>query len=224
MAHSSDEAITDPARFWETRYLTHRGESGSMWSGRVNAAVAHEVTALAPGTALELGCGEGADALWLAARGWRVTAVDISANALAVGAAVARDQGLSDRIDWVRADLATWVPTGQYDLVTSAFLHSPVELPREAILRRASSAVAPGGRLLVVGHGAFPPGSTDHGPEHRPGHGAPALPTPEEVLASLELPEGWTVETSALLDRRVQWRDQGTVTLTDSVLRVRRRV
>ena len=217
MAHSSDEALTDPAQFWEARYLSHRGKSGAVWSGKVNAAVEREVSGLTPGTALELGSGEGGDALWLAAQGWTVTALDISANALAVGAAKAVELGLVERIEWVQADLATWHPSAQYDLVTAAFLHSPVELPREEILRRAVSAVAPGGRLLVVGHGAFPPGSShDHDRE------APPLPTSGEVLASLDLPDGWTVETNESVDREVEWRDQGTVTLTDAVLRVRR--
>ena len=140
MAHSSDEALTDPAEFWEARYLSHRGENGAVWSGKVNAAVEREVSGLTPGTALELGSGEGGDALWLAAQGWSVTALDISANALAVGAAKAAELGLADRVEWMQTDLATWRPSAEYDLVTAAFLHSPVELPREEILRRAVSA------------------------------------------------------------------------------------
>ena len=217
MNHPAHEAMTDPAEFWEARYLSHRGENGGMWSGRVNAAVAHQVTGLVPGTALELGSGEGADTLWLASEGWTVTAVDISSHALALAAARAAEQGVAHRIEWVQADLATWRPSAQFDLVTSAFLHSPVALPREKILRRAAAAVAPGGTLLVVGHGAFPPGSG-----HEDGHDAPPLPTPDEVLASLDLSEGWVVETNALVDRDVVRRDQATVTLTDAVLRVRR--
>lgn len=218
MTHSWDEALTDPAEFWEARYLTRQGESGSAWSGKVNAAVESEVAELEPGTALELGSGEGGDALWLAARGWQVTAVDISANALALAAGKAAERGLADRIEWVQADLATWHPSVEYDLVSSAFLHSPVELPREKILRRAVSAVAPGGRLLVVGHAAFPPGSAHD--EHE--KDAPPLPSPDEVLAALDLPEGWVVETNALVDRTMTWRGAEDVTLTDSVLRVRR--
>ncbi|WP_375386133.1 class I SAM-dependent methyltransferase [uncultured Microbacterium sp.] len=217
MAHSSEDAISDPAEFWEARYLTNRGESGQMWSGRVNATVEHEVEGLAPGNALELGCGEGADALWLAAQGWTVTAVDISATALAVGAAQAARDGVADRIRWVQADLATWHPASEFDLVTAAFLHSPVELPREAILRRAATAVAPGGRLVVVGHGAFPPGSHhDHDAD------TPPLPTADEVLAALDLPAGWVVETNTLVDRPTKWRDGTDVILVDAVLRVRR--
>lgn len=212
------ERPTDPAAFWEARYRSTRGDHGQVWSGRVNAAVEREVAGLAPGTALDLGCGEGGDALWLAAHGWTVTAIDISATALAVGAAEAERAGVAERIDWVRADLATWEPSSEYDLVTSAFLHSPVELPRDAVLRRAASAVAPGGRLLVVGHGAAPPGSK----LGHQGHQGPPLPTADEVLASLRLDADWIIETSALVERAAIWRDGSEVTLVDAVLRVRR--
>ena len=205
----------DPAAFWEERYVSHRGESGRMWSGRVNAAVEHEVAGLPVGTALELGSGEGGDALWLASHGWTVTAIDISTNALAVAAEEAQLRGLSHRVTWVQADLAKWHPSAEFDLVTAAFLHSPVELPREEILRRAVAAVAPGGRLLIVGHGAPPPGSTE------PDHAHEIPPTADEVLASLALPADWTVETNGDFERTMTWK--GTrMTIADTVLRVRR--
>lgn len=218
MAHSEAEQNRDPAEFWEARYLANRDDSGRVWSGRVNATVESELAGLSPGSALELGSGEGGDALWLASRGWTVTAIDISPTALAVGAAQANEAGLSERIEWVQQDLSAWQPTAEFDLVTAAFLHSPVELPREDILRRAASAVAPGGRLLVVGHGAFPSGIA-HG-EHD--NDAPPLPTPEEVLASLALSDAWVVETLTLVERRATWRDGRELDLVDTVVRVRR--
>lgn len=215
MEHSSEPI--DPADFWEARYRERQRDSGRMWSGRVNAAVERQVTGLPPGRALELGGGEGADALWLAERGWTVTTVDISAAALEVGAAEAQRRGLSDHVTWERADLTTWRPTSEYDLVTSAFLHAPFTFPREAILRRAASAVAPGGRLLVVGHAAPPPGSG-----HAHDADAPPMPTPDEVLAGLELDDGWVVETKEMFERSVTWRGTPDVTLIDAVLQVRR--
>lgn len=218
MTHSASEPVADTASFWEAHYVTNRGESGHVWSGHVNAAVEQEVAGLQPGTALDLGCGEGGDALWLAAQGWIVTAVDISATALSVGSTKAAQAGLEGRIHWVQGDLATWRPQNEFDLVTAAFLHSPVELPRDEILRRAASAVAPGGRMLVVGHGGFPPGSS----RDEYDHGGTPFPAPDEVLAVLELPAGWVVETNALVERPVTWRDGTTVTLIDSVLRVGR--
>lgn len=217
MEHSSEHEDIDAAEFWETRYRTGRDENGRMWSGAVNATVERQVVALPPGTALELGCGEGADALWLAARGWTVTAVDISSAALEVAAEQAAQQGLAGRLTWEQADLTTWQPHAQYDLVTSAFLHAPFAFPRAEILRRAAAAVAPGGRLLVVGHAASPPGS---GHEHEVD--APPLPTPDEVLAALELDDGWHVETNELVERVVTWRGRNDVTLVDAVLQVRR--
>lgn len=207
----------DAAEFWETRYRTAHDDGGRTWSGEVNATVARQASELPPGTALELGCGEGADALWLAARGWTVTAVDISPTALGVAAAQAARQALTDRIVWQQADLVTWRPTAEYDLVTSAFLHAPFAFPRTAVLRRAVSAVAPGGRLLVVGHAASPPGS---GHEHA--HDVPPLPTPDEVLDSLDLGDGWRVETNELVERIVTWRGRRDVTLVDAVLQLRR--
>lgn len=211
---SLQDPLQDPAAFWENRYSA----AGQSWSGRPNAALEREAADLIPGTALDLGCGEGGDALWLARSGWRVTAVDISPSALALGAATAVSSGVADHIRWLQADLATWQPQETFDLVTAHFLHSPVELPREVILRRAASAVAPGGLLLVVGHAGVPPWS-----EHAHEHDAAALPTPEQVLASLDLPtHEWAVVTCAEVDRHATAPDGTHVTLADSVLSVRR--
>lgn len=137
------------ADHWESQYA-----EGPRWSGKVNAALAATVNDLqrSPGTAVDLGCGEGADVLWLAAHGWQATGVDISATALARAAETAAAHGLTDRTTWVRADLADWHPDTTFDLVTASFLHSRIELPRAEILRRASSWVSPGGHLVVISH------------------------------------------------------------------------
>jgi SAM-dependent methyltransferase len=204
--------VTSAAEYWENRYRA----AGRTWSGRANAALVREVTGLEPGTALDLGCGEGGDALWLAHNGWSVTAVDIAPTALAVGAAEAAE---GDQVDWVAADLAEWQPPTTYDLVTSHFLHSTVELPREEILRRGAAAVAPGGTLLIVGHAGVP-----HWAEHSAEHAHVDLPTPEQTLAALRLPpEEWTVATCALVDRPATAPDGSTGVIADSVLRLRLR-
>jgi SAM-dependent methyltransferase len=208
----TDHPEHSPASFWDARYR----ESDRTWSGRANAALEREAAFLTPGRALDLGSGEGGDALWLAERGWQVTAVDISPTALDRGRVAAAERGLAPRIEWIEADLGEWTPSGEFDLVSAHFLHSPVELPRELILRRAAASVAPAGVLLVVGHGAFPPWST-----HR--HEGPPLPGPEEVLAALELPmTDWTVLTSALVDRDALSPRGDSVVMTDAVLAVRR--
>jgi len=196
------------AEYWEDRYATR----GRTWSGNVNVALERELTGVSPGSALDLGCGEGGDALWLARNGWSVTAVDIAPSALAVGAAA---QLPGDDVTWVAADLASWQPPASYDLVSACFLHSDVELPREAILRRAAAAVAEGGQLLIVGHAGVP-----HWAEHD--HDVPNLPTPDEVIASLELGDGWTVFTSALVERPVTAPDGTASTIVDAVVRLRR--
>lgn len=207
------------AEYWENRYR----ENGRSWSGKVNAALEREVTGVAPGTALDLGSGEGGDALWLAHQGWRVTAVDIARTALAIGAAAQRPE---DHITWVAADLADWEPPGPFDLVTSCFLHSFVELPREAILRRAATAVAPGGTLLIVGHSGIPHWTTPE--DHAHAHDAGELPTPDAMRTALfadnpQLTEAdWTVQTSALIERPFSAPDGSTGTIADSVLKLRR--
>ena len=197
-------------RSWDERYR----ESDRIWSGNPNDALVREVADLAPGSALDLGCGEGADAIWLARRGWRVTAVDVSGVALERAARHAAAENVT--VDWQRHDLGTSFPAGSFDLVSASFLHSHVELPREKILRAAAGAVAGGGTLLVVGHAGSPPWDHDHHEMH--------LPTPQEVLKSLELPEGqWEVQVCAEHERTQTAPDGRTLTRTDNTLKVRRR-
>lgn len=133
---------------WDERYAgPHR-----IWSGRPNAVLAAEAVELTPGRAVDLGCGEGGDAIWLAERGWQVTGIDFSETGLARAAAHAAERGVADRIEWRQADLRSWTPGGeQWDLVTSHFLHLLDDGMLEAT-RQMSGAVAPGGTLLVVGH------------------------------------------------------------------------
>jgi SAM-dependent methyltransferase len=166
----------EPAEFWDAHY----GQKAQVWSGEPNAGLVAEVSDLAPGTALDLGCGEGGDAIWLATRGWRVTAADVSQTALDRAAAAAEAAGVADRIDWQRHDLAATFPAGTFDLVSAQFLQSPIDLPADAILRRAAAAVAPGGTLLVIGH-AGPP-------SWAPGHAPPGgFVDPEAIVAALDL-------------------------------------
>ncbi|GAA2622681.1 class I SAM-dependent methyltransferase [Streptomyces axinellae] len=199
--------------FWDGRYR----ERGQIWSGEPNVQLVREVADLAPGSALDLGCGEGGDSVWLAARGWRVTAVDISDVALARAARHAADAGVSERIVWERHDLAVSFPRGSYDLVSAQFLHSPGDMPRERILRDAAAAVAPGGVLLIVGHAGLPP--WEDGADHPGVH----LPTPEEVLAGLRLADGEWEVLRADEHERVQNDPEGRpVTRTDNAVLIRR--
>ena len=199
---------------WDARYA----ESDRVWSGRVNTVLAREIEGVAPGHALDLGCGEGADAIWLAARGWRVTAVDISGVALERAAAHARDAGVADRIDFQRRDLGESFPDGAFDLVSAQFLHSWGELPRERILRRAAAAVAPGGILLIEGH-------LDHGPFHPEHHGEVTFPTPDDVVRDLDLASGaWELLISEAHERSQRGPDGRPAVRIDSTVKARRRV
>lgn len=212
----TDDDATTPAptdaELWDDRYR----ESDRIWSGNPNTVLVREVEGLKPGRALDLGCGEGADAVWLARWGWRVTATDISRVALERAAVHAAEAGVSDRVDWQWHDLGATFPEGEYDLVSAQFLHSMGDLPREEILRRAARAVAPGGVLLIVGHAGFPHWEQNPDPSVR-------FPTPDEVLASLELPDGaWEVLLSDEHERVQNDPDGNPTTRTDNALKVRR--
>ncbi len=202
-----------PDEWWNTFYA----ERDQIWSGKPNAVLVTEVSGLKPGRALDLGCGEGADAIWLAEQGWAVTAVDISSVALGRAAEHAKDAGVADRIEWQRHELGKSFPDGDFDLVSAQFLHSKTELDRDAILRSAAGVVAPGGVLLIEGHMGFPPG------EHNP-HPDIHFPTPDEVIESLALADGeWEVLVSEVHDRAQVMRDGVPITRRDSTVKVRRR-
>ena len=112
---------------WDARYSEHAGghHHGGMWSGEANAVLVAETEGLPPGTAFDAGAGEGADALWLARRGWTVTAADISPVALDRGRDAARRDGLA--VDFHHLDLTVDPAPGAYDLVTAMYLHIPIE-------------------------------------------------------------------------------------------------
>lgn len=208
-------APDDAAGFWDGLY----GEREQVWSGEPNAMLVHEVGVLAPGTALDLGCGEGGDAIWLATHGWRVTAVDVSQVALDRAGRAASAAGVAARIEWRRVDLTATFPDGRFDLVTASFLHAPIEFPRDEVLRRAAAAVAPGGTLLVIGHASAPPWSQHHDHDDR-GHD---LPSASAVLASLDLDGDWDVVVCEDRRRDATGPDGQRAVLLDSVVRVRRR-
>jgi SAM-dependent methyltransferase len=200
-------------QFWEEFY----GERDQVWSGKANPLLVREVASLTPGTALDLGCGEGGDAIWLAQQGWQVTAVDVSETVLKRAAGHAAEAGV-EGIIWQCHNLAASFPEGRYDLVSAQFFHSPVEShgEREKALRQAAEAVAPGGTLLIVGHAGWPTWMEE------PPHDV-HFPTTTEVLEALTLPEGeWTVELEELVARDHPGPEGQPGTRSDNVLRVRR--
>jgi SAM-dependent methyltransferase len=207
-------AISEAQQAWEEHYGAHE----RVWSGRVTVRLAELVEPMSPGRALDLGCGEGADAMWLAERGWHVTAVDISQTALDRAAADAVTRKLADRIDFQRHDLTQSLPTGVFDLVSAQFLHSTVPMDRPRLLRRAADAVAPGGTLVVVDHGAPPPWASILDHHHH------EFPTADEVVSSLNLDKSrWDRVTVAAVERDAIGPAGQQAVLTDNVTVLRRR-
>ena len=133
---------------WDERY----SGDGAIWSGKPNPQLVAEVSGLTPGTALDVGCGEGGDVIWLAQQGWQVTGADFSANGLARAASHAEAAGVADRTEWWQVDARSFNADGRaWDLVSTHFLHPP-DGGMVEVTRRLAGAVAPGGHLLVVGH------------------------------------------------------------------------
>lgn len=208
--HNEDER-TRIERFWEAHYQKHE----SVWSGRANAALVDFAASLPVSTALDLGCAEGGDAIWLAQRGWQVTAVDVSATALRRAAARASDVGVEDQIDFQQHDLAYTFPTGHFDLVSALYLQAPVEFPRTQILQTAASAVAPGGLLLTAEHASVPPWSWAE-PDTR-------FPTALQVLATLELnPEQWHTVFVGTPTRQADGPNGQSAVVADTIIAIRR--
>jgi SAM-dependent methyltransferase len=195
---------------WNERYAG----TDLVWSAGPNVFVEAICSPLAPGRALDLAAGEGRNALWLAERGWEVTAVDFSSVGLdkALRAAEARDVRLETEV----ADLTSYVPTSEgYDLVLIAYLHlGAAELP--LIIEGAARAVAPGGRLVVVGHDVENLERGTGGPQM-----AEVLTTVPGVLAALE-PMGLAIDRAEVAERPVIAADGSAAVALDTVVVGRR--
>lgn len=214
--HSRDEGTQEPrsgegAAEWDARY---RQADGAMWSGRPNGRLVAEAAALVPGRALDVGCGEGADAMWLAAQGWRVTAVDISAVAVGRAREVADSRHLS--VQWVAGDaLDGRLDSASFDLVSMQYPALP-KAAGETALRGLLDTVRPGGVLLAVYHDL-----DDEHREHMKARGVdPADYVGIEELKSL-LGDDFSIEVDAVAPRIDP--PQGTEHIADRVLRARRR-
>lgn len=191
----------------------------ALWSGRPNVQLVGEVADLPPGTALDVGCGEGADAVWLATRGWSVTAVDFAATALERAAAGARAAGqeVAARIEWVRADVTRWTPEpGGFDLVSAQYMHLPTP-QRRALFARLADAVRPGGQLLLVGHDFSDIAAGAHRPEE-----PDRFFTAAEVAGALD-PAAWEVLVAEARPRPAHQHEGEHITVHDAVVRAHRR-
>ena len=189
---------------WDERYSTEE----LIWKAEPNRFLVEELDALAPGTALDVACGEGRNAVWLASKGWRVTGVDFSRAGLAKAQRLATDRGVE--VTWVEADVVEWQPpTASFDLVVVMYLHLPAE-QRHRALAHAAAALAPGGVLLVVGHDTS---------NLLKGTGGPQDPAvlfgPEEIVEDLS---GLQIERAEQVKRTVV-TDAGETTAIDALVR-----
>jgi SAM-dependent methyltransferase len=185
---------------WDERYSGTEFE----WTTRPNQFVAAELADLPPGRALDLAAGEGRNTVWLAERGWRVTAVDFSRVGLEKGRKLSAARGVDEaHVEWIVADLCDYEPERDfYDLALIAYLQVSAEV-RAAVLARAAAALAPGGTAFVVGHDLTNLTEGVGGPQE-PG----VLYTPEAIRA--ELP-GLRILRAERVHRTVE-RDDGPAT------------
>lgn len=200
---------TENTRMWDARYST------AIWSGGVNPTLVDALADTPAGRALEVGCGEGADALWLAEQGFEVTAVDASPKALARAEAerIARTaaDGITREVRWVASDVVRDelpTPPDQYDLVTAHFLHIP-HAERKILWKKLVEAVAPGGTLLIVGHSLE---DLEAG-LRRP----PAETIFDETELRAAIPRSWQSRTVSLHQREQATPEGQTVVVHDIV-------
>jgi SAM-dependent methyltransferase len=205
--HDHHEPADDElgSEFWNATY----SERSAIWSGQPNAQLVAEATDLSPGSALDVGCGEGADAVWLAQHGWDVTAVDISEVALDRARQHAEEAAVTIGFE-VRDLMETPPLPSSYDLVSAQFFHL-ADPERSIFMRGLGDAVRPGGQLLVVGHcvtPSMPPTNVDR------------FFTPDEITALFSSDE-WVTEVSETRERTAMHHGEMT-DLVDAVVRLRR--
>jgi SAM-dependent methyltransferase len=191
---------------WDERYSA----TGFVWATEPNQFVAAELSGLAPGRALDLAAGEGRNTIWLAERGWRVTAVDFSRAGLDKGRALSAARGVPEgQVDWILADLSDYQPEpGAYDLVLAAYFQV-VPKVRASVLGRAAAALAPGGTAFIVAHDLTNLAEGTGGPQD-----PEVLYTPEAVRA--ELP-GLRIVRAERVHRTVA-REDGPATAIDTLV------
>ncbi|MGC5284893.1 class I SAM-dependent methyltransferase [Micromonospora sp. DT231] len=213
MTHSFDKDYWD--RIWDG------DRAAAMAAGQPNPHLVREIADLSPGTALDAGCGAGAEAIWLATGGWQVTAADIATTALARAAERAAASGVAARVRWVEADLARWQPDTRYDLVTTHYAHPA--MPQLDFYDRIASWVAPAGTLLIVGHLHHQDHASGTGHGHdETGPPASASVTAADITARLD-PLVWQVVTARESHRALPGHGGHAASIHDVVVRANRR-
>lgn len=212
-------AIDGPGSSANEADWDHRYGGDQIWSGNPNGTLVNEVSGLTPGRALDIGAGEGGDAIWLATHGWNVTASDISGRALERISAEARRRGLKVECLHADANADAPYPAGAFDLVSAQYASIP-RTPGDRGVGNILNAVAPGGTLLIVSHDLEPLRAAD--PEHARPFDPDAYVRVEDFTAALEGSPEWTVDGHDKRDRPAGSASH-THHVHDIVLRARRR-
>jgi SAM-dependent methyltransferase len=215
--------------YWDQHWQDRAPEARE--GGPPNPYLIAGASGLTPGSALDAGCGAGAEAIWLAGEGWTVTAADISSDALGRAGERALASGVADRVEWVEADLTAWSPDTQYELVTTHYAHPA--MPQLAFYERIADWVASSGTLLIVGHlhthestGHGHHGPAGHSHDNSAGHGqeppAEASVRAADITALLR-DEAWVIVTADETLRTVTAPTGNSVDLRDVVVQATRR-
>jgi 2-polyprenyl-3-methyl-5-hydroxy-6-metoxy-1,4-benzoquinol methylase len=202
-----------PSDFWEERYAKSLERS----RGKAGQLLQQHITPMTPGRVLELGCSTGDDSLWLAEQGWKVTAVDISEQAIQTAQRLAKTAQLETQIQFLSCDLSVNFPSGDFELVTALYFQSPYDsFPRIDILQQAASRIVPGGYLFVVTHATGPSWVT-------PPESMPAFPTAEGDWQALGLSESdWQLEKLSVEGRVAKGPEGQMGEVKDNVILARR--
>lgn len=198
-------------KFWDEKYAARTGQT----TGIPSKLLVEYTQGRTAGRALELGCGRGDDAIWLAQQGWQVTAVDVSQVALDYAQNNAEHLGVAEKIKFEQHDLSQSLPAGEFDLVAALFLQSPVDFGREAAFKAVSDMVATGGLMLVVTHGSLSPWSSASADT--------VFPSPDEALNAIGLDmDMWRQVFVGNLERKATGPSGQKATVLDTVLAVER--
>jgi SAM-dependent methyltransferase len=183
------EASTTRRAKWDDRYAA----KDLVWSAAPNERFAAEVNGLNPGRALDIACGEGRNALWLAEQGWDVTAIDFSQVAIDKGCRIAAKRQVT--VNWLCENVSTYVlPEGEFDLVSLLYMHTDAA-ERQKWLANTLAAVKSGGTFIYIGHDPSNIGEGSGGPQD-----PQYLPTAEELVSAMD---GFSVQFAGVIERTV---------------------
>ncbi|GAA1552010.1 MULTISPECIES: SAM-dependent methyltransferase [Brevibacterium] len=226
----ANAGVPDSVAAWEERYA---GDD-AVWSGNPNEALVATVGSLTPGRVLDVGCGEGADVIWLAENGWDAVGIDLSQTAIDRATEAAAAKGVTASFEV--ADVSTWSGSGPgsaeseqtdgprrggFDLVVGCFLHTRLPDTREELVGKVADHVAPDGRLLLISHAEMPPWAQNYDEElgHGEGHHhEPVSPNGDFALLIGGSPVRWEIDLAELRTREVEGPDGQPAELDDSVL------